>query len=65
MFVHQLKKASNNYIFVPITGNKVKSVKLFVSGTPVEYKQINEGVFIYLKNIQLDEVDTIYQIDIE
>ena len=65
LFVHQLKKASNNYIFVPITGNKVKLVKLFASGTLVEYKQINEGVFIYLKNIQQDEVDTIYQIDIE
>jgi alpha-L-fucosidase len=65
LFVHQLKKASNNYIFVPITGNKVKLVKLFASGTLVEYKQINEGVFIFLKNIQQDEVDTVYQIDIE
>lgn len=65
VYIHQLKKVANNFIFVPISGNKIKSVQLFASKASVEYKQISEGVFIYLKGIQQDEVDTIFQLDIE
>lgn len=65
VYVHQLKKVANNFIFVPISGNKIKSVQLFASKASVEYKQISEGVFIYLKGIQQDEVDTVFQLDIE
>lgn len=65
VYIHQLKKVANNFIFVPISGNKIKSVQLFASKASVEYKQISEGVFIYLKGIQQDEVDTVFQLDIE
>lgn len=65
VYIHQLKKVANNYIFVPIAGNKVKSVKLFRTSAIVDYKQVDEGVFIYLKKIEQDEVDTVYQLEIE
>ncbi len=65
VYIHQLKKVANNYIFVPLSGNKIKSVQLFASKVPVDYKQVSEGVFIYLKNIQQDEVDTVFQLEVE
>ena len=65
VYIHQLKKVDNNYIFVPITGKKVKLVKLFVTGATVDFKQVSEGIFIYLKNIQQDEIDTVFQMDME
>lgn len=65
VYIHQLKKVANNYIFVPMSGNKIKSVQLFTTKASVEFKQLNEGVFIYLKNIQQDEIDTVYQLEME
>lgn len=65
VYVHQLKKVANSYIFVPITDQKIKLVKLFGTSVTVDYKQVNEGVFIYLKNIQQDEIDTVYQLEME
>ncbi|MFN3298785.1 MAG: alpha-L-fucosidase [Sediminibacterium sp.] len=65
VYIHQLKKVANNYIFVPMSGNKIKSVQLFTTKASVEFKQVNEGVFIYLKNIQQDEIDTVYQLEME
>jgi len=65
VYVHQLKKVASSYIFVPITNYKIKSVKLFATLAQVDYKQVNEGVFIYLKNVQQDELDTVFQFEIE
>ena len=59
------RNGASSYIFVPITNYKIKSVKLFSTLAQVDYKQVNEGVFIYLKNVQQDELDTVFQFEIE
>ncbi|WP_439504361.1 alpha-L-fucosidase [Sediminibacterium sp.] len=65
VYIHQLKQVVNNYIFVPISGVKVKSTVLFANKASVEFKQVNEGIFIYLKNIQQDSINTIIQLNLE
>lgn len=62
IFVHLLKKVNSNYIFVPLAVSKIATIKLFNGGKDVQYKQVNEGVFIYLNNFQQDEVDTVFEV---
>jgi alpha-L-fucosidase len=65
IFVHVLKQVNAEYIFVPYTAGKVKWTRLFSKSENVSFKQVNEGVFIYLKNIQQDPINTVFQLELE
>jgi alpha-L-fucosidase len=65
LFAHVLKKVNTDFIFVPYTVGKVKSVKLYSNNMDVSFKQVSEGIFIYLKNIQQDPINTIFQLELE
>lgn len=65
LFVHLINKVNTPYIFVPFAGSKIATVKLFNGGKAIEFKQVNEGLFIYLNNLVQDEVDTVFQLEIE
>jgi alpha-L-fucosidase len=64
IFVHILdKKDNNSYIFVPQLTEKINTASLLNSNTTVKFKQVSEGVFIYLEGIRLNDVDTIIQLN--
>jgi alpha-L-fucosidase len=63
-FVHILeKKDNNNFVFIPKYTEKVTKVTLYGKGTAVNFKQLPEGLFIYLDGIKLEEIDTIIQLN--
>jgi alpha-L-fucosidase len=64
IFVHILKQVRADYIFVPYTVGKVKWANLFSTKTNISFKQVDEGVFLYLKNIKQDQVNTIVQLEL-
>jgi alpha-L-fucosidase len=64
IFVHILdKKDNNSYIFVPQLTEKINTASLLNSNTSVKFKQVSEGVFIYLDGIRLNDVDMIIQLN--
>jgi alpha-L-fucosidase len=64
IFVHLLdKKDGNNYIFIPQLKEKITSANLFQTNTAVKFKQVAEGVFVYLDGISLNNIDTIIQLN--
>jgi alpha-L-fucosidase len=65
LFAHVLKKVNTDFIFIPYSVGKVKSVKLYSNNMDVSFKQVSEGIFIYLKNIQQDPINTIFQLELE
>ncbi|MEI8073512.1 MAG: alpha-L-fucosidase [Bacteroidota bacterium] len=64
IYIHLLsKKDGNNYIFIPQLNEKITTANLFNTKTPVKFKQVAEGVFVYLDSIQLNDIDTIIQLN--
>lgn len=64
MYVHILEpKNLGNYIFIPQLTQKVSDAELFGKKGNIKYKQIPEGLFIYLDGIKFDEIDTIIQLN--
>lgn len=64
IYVHLLEKNdSNNYIFIPQLNEKITSANLYNSKQQVKFKQVSEGVFVYLDGIQLNDIDTIIQLN--
>lgn len=62
LFVHILKQPSGNYIFLPQLNEKIKEAFIFGQKQKVQFKQIPEGLFIYLENIVLNDIDTIVEL---
>jgi alpha-L-fucosidase len=65
VFLHVLKQIDADYIFVPFTKGKIKLANLYATKSNIKFKQFEEGVFVYLKNVQQDPIDTIIQLDFE
>lgn len=64
IYVHLLDKTdANNYIFIPQLTEKITSANLYNSKQPVKFKQVSEGVFVYLDGLQLNDIDTIIQLN--
>lgn len=64
IYVHLLNKNdANNYIFIPQLNEKINSANLINTKIPVKFKQVAEGVFVYLDGIQLNDIDTIIQLN--
>jgi alpha-L-fucosidase len=62
LFAHVLTQPKQNFIFIPAINQPVKSVVLFADKTPLKFRQQAEGVFIYIDNVQLNDIDTIIQL---
>lgn len=66
LYAHILARPSDKpYIFIPELKEKIKNATLFSDGNKIKFKQIPEGVFIYLDGIKTDDIDTIVQLNIE
>ncbi len=64
IYVHILdKKDQNNFIFVPQLVDKINSATLLNTNSIMKFKQVPEGVFIYLDGIKLNDIDTIIQLN--
>lgn len=64
-YAHILHPLKQSYIFIPQVQEKVISVALFNSKTPLKFKQQPEGIFVYLDNVQFDNTDTIIQLQMQ
>jgi alpha-L-fucosidase len=64
VYVHILdKKDHNGFIFIPQLNERINTANLLNTNTSVKFKQVAEGVFIYLEGIQLNDLDTIIQLN--
>ncbi|MEO6719160.1 MAG: alpha-L-fucosidase [Ferruginibacter sp.] len=65
VYVHILKSQQDQpYIFVPGLKQKVTAAILLKDKSNIQFKQQPEGLFIYLKGVTPDEIDTVIQLNI-
>jgi alpha-L-fucosidase len=65
-YVHILQKpAQKGYIFLPELKEKIKSASVRADKKNVKFKQTPEGTFIYLNGLQLDDLDTILELQLQ
>ena len=64
-YVHILKIPRQNYIFLPELKEKVIEAFLFNTSKKIQFKQVPEGVFIYLEGLSLQEIDTIVELRVK
>lgn len=62
LYAHVLNKLNEPYVFIPDVRQKISKAILFSNGTQLKFKQQPEGVFVYLSNNALDNIDTIIQL---
>jgi alpha-L-fucosidase len=66
VFMHILSKPENpSFIFIPELKDKISKASLFIGRNEVKFKQQSEGTFIYLDGVELDDIDTVIQIDLK
>ncbi len=65
-YVHILNKnkLQQPYIFIPGFKENILSAALLSNKAKIKFKQQPEGLFIYVDGVQLDDVDTIIQLNI-
>ncbi len=63
MYVHVINKTADPYVFISSLKQKITSAKMLNTGKTILYKQQPEGVFIYLDNVAMDDIDTIIQLE--
>lgn len=64
IYVHILNKTDkNNFIFIPQLSEKINEVNLFNTHNSLKFKQVPEGLFVYTDGIQLNDIDTIIELN--
>jgi alpha-L-fucosidase len=65
-YIHILKKPENPaFIFIPDLRDKIVKANLFKGKKEIKFKQQPEGTFVYLDGVELDNIDTIIQIELK
>jgi alpha-L-fucosidase len=64
-YAHLLTPKDLPYIFLPGVTAKVTGAALFGNKSALKFKQVPEGVFVYIDKSQLDPVDTIIELSLE
>ena len=65
-YVHILQKpAQQGYIFLPEFKDKIKAASLRADKKSLKFKQTQEGTFIYLDGVKLDDIDTIIELNMQ
>jgi alpha-L-fucosidase len=66
IYMHILaNEGGENFIFIPELKQKIQKAVLFNGKKEVKFKQQPEGTFIYLSGIDLNEVDTIVELQMK
>ncbi|MDB4904252.1 MAG: alpha-L-fucosidase [Mucilaginibacter sp.] len=63
LYVHILKNTGHPFIFIPKLKLKVTKASAFADNTAITFKQLPEGVFVYLDKIKPDQIDTIVKLE--
>ena len=63
LYVHLLNKTSQPFVFVPLSKEKISKATMLNNGNAVKWKRQPEGVFIYLDNAEMDDIDTIIKLE--
>jgi alpha-L-fucosidase len=63
LYVHILNMPQQNYVFLPELKEKIISAVSLHGKKNISYKQLPEGTFIYLNNIEPGEIDNIIQLN--
>lgn len=61
-YIHLLNAQKNPFVFIPLAGKKLKKASLYSNGKSVNFKQVPEGVFLYMEGIAFDSIDTIVEL---
>jgi alpha-L-fucosidase len=65
LYVHIMEfPPGQPYIFIPELKQKIIAASLFPDKSKIKFKQLPEGVFIYLDGVKADAVDTVVQLNI-
>lgn len=62
LYAHILNGVKGDYVFIPGLKQKISKANLFGDSGTLKFKQQPEGVFVYLPNTSLDNIDTIIQL---
>jgi alpha-L-fucosidase len=62
-YVHILNKSKEPFILIPSVSQKITKATLMNSEKKISYKQQPEGVFLYLDNADMSDVDTIIKLE--
>ena len=66
VYMHILNKPENPaFIFIPELKEKISKAILMNGQKEIKFKQQSEGTFIYLDGVLLDDIDTIFQLDLK
>ncbi len=65
LYAHIMNTPQDDNIFLPGLKDKVMKVEKFSGKAALKFKQVPEGLFIYLKDIALDDTDTVITIDVK
>lgn len=63
LYVHILKNTNQPFIFIPKLKLKVTKASAFADNTAITFKQLPEGVFVYLDKVKPDQIDTIVKLE--
>lgn len=63
MYAHIIHNTGMPYIFISSLKQKIAGATILNTGKPVAYKQQPEGAFIYLDKVNMDDTDTIIQLE--
>jgi len=66
LYLHILNSPQQDtYIFIPELKEKVLKAIKFADKSVVKFKQVPEGLFVYLSGVTLDDADTVIQLDLK
>src|SRR6185295_17602726 len=66
LFAHILQRPQQEgYIFIPELKEKAIKAEKYSDKTPLQFKQVPEGLFIYLNNLNPDDADTIISVELK
>jgi alpha-L-fucosidase len=65
LYVHILRpgKLNGSYVFVPGVKANVSSAVAFQNKSTLKFRQVPEGIFVYLDGVAMDKTDTILQLN--
>jgi alpha-L-fucosidase len=58
-YAHILRKPTTKFIFIPSIKNKITVIQHLNSKSNLQFKQVDEGVFVYINNSLSDEYDDV------
>jgi alpha-L-fucosidase len=62
-YVHMFNMPNTPYLFIPSVKNKIKAVQHMNKNSTMKFKQVDEGVFIYLNDLKPDAYDDVFVLE--